>query len=475
MNKNFYRFRSIDRLTNDFKELENQNIYFAHPSQLNDPMEGYRDLYWAGDYIVWKNLFKHYLFCLERLCVLLILSDEQNNLSKENIPVLSGENDLPTPMYKDLFKRISNKFFDSPNILSLIKKISSRTTPIRRDELSFYLTNVHPFAIEIIYSEYEKSNLTSRRSFEEGTTNNITSTFLDEKFIDLLEENLDEHKREEKIIDALFAAQKHAHAQIDILQRHNGNIDTNQSNKNLVIVEFPEEYISQLERLVYPEWYTACFMSECKNSSVWGHYGDNHTGVCLIFNAKQKDNKHYLDFKGINGLGSSGPSYGNISLELHPIDYAQGFGKIDFFRSLGRLTTSTLNSMWYGLEGDRSECADEITQNEGTWRENYWKNFFRDITVKSDDWSYEKEYRLILSSSLDSYSEPASRLLSYDFRSLKGIIFGIKTSKNDKLKIIKIIKEKCLKENRTDFKFYQAYYSADNKCVEHSEMTLLQF
>lgn len=475
MSKNFYRFRSIDRLITDFKELENQNIYFAHPRQLNDPMEGYRDLFWEGDHIAWKNLFKHYLFCLERVCSLHLLSGEDRVISKENMPIFSGENDLPTPTYKDLFTRICNNFFKTQEIFTLINKISARTTAIRRDELSFYLTAIHPLAMETIYTEYKKSRLTTPQNTDSNIPDKKISILLMEDFIDNIEKALSENKREEKIIDALFAAQRHSKNQIDIIQRHNGVIDTNQANKNFIVVEFPEEYISQLEKIVYPEWYTACFMSECKNSSVWGHYGNNHTGACLIFNADQKGEDHYLNFTGVTGWSSSGPAYGNISLKLHPINYAQGFGKIDFFRSLGRLTVSTLNSMWYGLNGERSICADHITNSEENWRQNYWNNFYRDITVKSDDWNYEKEYRLILSSSLDNYSDPALRLLTYKFSALSGIIFGINTSKTDKLKIIKIIEEKCKKEQRIDFKFFQAYYSADKKCVEHAEMTLLKF
>ena len=59
-----YRFRSIDRLLGEDQELEKKTIYFASPDQLNDPMEGYRDIVWRGDEIVWTNLFTHYVYCL---------------------------------------------------------------------------------------------------------------------------------------------------------------------------------------------------------------------------------------------------------------------------------------------------------------------------------------------------------------------------------------------------------------------------
>ena len=72
MSKKFYRFRSIEKLIGK-KELEQQAIYFAYPEQLNDPMEGYRDVFWLGDSIIWKNLFRHYLFCLQNISMLVLV------------------------------------------------------------------------------------------------------------------------------------------------------------------------------------------------------------------------------------------------------------------------------------------------------------------------------------------------------------------------------------------------------------------
>jgi hypothetical protein len=64
MGKLFYRFRSIASLTGKRAELRDQYIHFPEPSTLNDPMEGFRDVYWLGDRIMWRGLFKHYLCCL---------------------------------------------------------------------------------------------------------------------------------------------------------------------------------------------------------------------------------------------------------------------------------------------------------------------------------------------------------------------------------------------------------------------------
>lgn len=59
--------------------------------------------------------------------------------------------------------------------------------------------------------------------------------------------------------------------------------------------------------------------------------------------------------------------------------------------------------------------------------------------------------------------------------SLKGIIFGIKTKKEDKIKIMQIINAKYEANDRNDFKFYQAFYSPTKKSIDYSEMKLLSF
>ena len=106
------------------------------------------------------------------------------------------------------------------------------------------------------------------------------------------------------------------------------------------------------------------------------------------------------------------------------------------------------------------------------WRNRYWDTFYRDITVKTKDWEYEQEYRLILADGLSKFKEEESRALRYDFNSLKGIIFGIKTSDEHKSSIIKIIQRKCKEHNRTDLKFYQAYYSPETGDIRKYEIPL---
>jgi hypothetical protein len=505
MSKTFYRFRSINNLLGEFDELEKQNIYFAHPEQLNDPMEGFRDVYWSGDLIVWKNIFKHYLFCLERVSSLFIVAGEDIQLSNDDIPIFSGIDDFQDPKYKELFIKISGIFFSHENIVSLIKKISSRTTPIRSEELFFYLNTIHPIALETIFSVHEDSNLilplilpiraknmgfvrcifiylkykykklkTYRKSTIPNTeAHKILGDLLKYNFFGELEKLLDEQDCEEKI-NAFFSTHKDIHHQENVIRLHNGLITSDAKNKNLLLIDFPNVYINQLEKLIYPNWYTACFMSDCSNSSVWGHYGDNHSGVCLMFKSETEGENSFLNLEVISGWGSDGARYEFSKFQLNPINYTKGYGSIDFFRSLGTLTMPKLYSTWY-IDGEQmSSCAEDIRTSEKEWRDNYWKNFYRDITIKSKDWEYEKEYRLILNNMGGSFSKKENRLLKYNFESLEGLIFGIKTKNEDKAKVIEVVKRKCKETNREDFKFFQAYYSHEKKCIDFTELHLLK-
>jgi len=68
-----------------------------------------------------------------------------------------------------------------------------------------------------------------------------------------------------------------------------------------------------------------------------------------------------------------------------------------------------------------------------------------------------------------------TRTLKYEFQSLEGVIFGMKTSDEDKLQIASVIEQKCRAERRTDFMFYQARFSPESGTIEHSKMGLLKF
>ena len=131
--------------------------------------------------------------------------------------------------------------------------------------------------------------------------------------------------------------------------------------------------------------------------------------------------------------------------------------------------------LWYtDEEGNTSECASHIRSDgvEDEWFERIWDQFHDGITIKTKDWKYEQEYRLTLRGIPGHYDDEESRKIPYEFSSFKGVIFGIKTSDEHKSSIIKIIQRKCKEHNRTDLKFYQAYYSPETGDIRKYEIPL---
>ena len=91
--------------------------------------------------------------------------------------------------------------------------------------------------------------------------------------------------------------------------------------------------------------------------------------------------------------------------------------EVDFFRSIGRLPVSALKELWYtDQEGNISKCSTHIRCGEDTWRKNYWNNFYRDITIKTGDWAYEQEYRLILEDGLSEFDNKTNRTLTFNYQ-----------------------------------------------------------
>jgi hypothetical protein len=294
---------------------------------------------------------------------------------------------------------------------------------------------------------------------------------------DLLRKIEVDHPDAETALEQFFTGRRKLTEQLDFITLYNGLVDRNNRNRIFVFYDFPEGYAEQIEKLIYPDWYTACFMAECENLSVWANYGDKHGGVCLIFKVKNINGRPTLRLRRPVGFSGLDPIFRDVDHEFHKLRYSKGHTPVHFFRSL-RMPMPILSRFWYSDHtGKRSPCGDHLFgSGDEVWRENYWNNFLHGITGKLNDWRYEKEYRLILrDGEIVEFSDKMSRKLKYDFVDLEGIIFGMKAGKDEKFEICKIIEEKCRATNRHDFKFYQAYYSPRVQKIEHSEMPFIKF
>ena len=469
---NVYRFRSMEYLLgDDYQELEKQAIYFASPDQLNDPMEGFRDIVWRGDRIVWANLFKHYVYCLYESYTLLDKTGDSKELGTDDIPILGRWDQIPDPQSQRLFNDIWQRFFKLPNIPEIIGAVADRNRDIRYRELGYYFRAIQ----SVVLVEIEASHIAHRFMYESERTQLPEGSLSIHKMCRCILASIkqfDQAKTEEDLNVELLKLEAQDNDE-RTKQQLNSPISSGilRKNNQLMHFDFPNIYLQQIENLLWPKWYTACFMKGYRNSSVWGHYGNEHRGVCLIFETVNPCESNGLKFNKVKGKSER-------TMPFYEVSYADKPGEVNFFRSIGRLSVPKLIKLWYtDSEDNRSECASHIRPDgnkKEDWQEIYWKDFYRDITTKTKDWAYEQEYRLILGKEIRTQTVHGkkSRTLTYDFNSLKGIIFGIKTSDEHRLSIIKIIQEKCEKHKRTDFKFFQAYYSPETGDIRKHELQL---
>ena len=488
MTMNIYRLRSVKHLLGEHQELQKQEIYFAKPDELNDPMEGFRDIVWKGDEIAWTNLFRHYISCLNLTVVLARLKGDDVAIDPEEIPIEGLADDHVTPITTTMLDELCANVFNRCNLQSLILDLTLTEHAVRRDELLLYLKHIHYVTLEEIQSVHADYGLAPEVERPSALRNPPEfATRIPSLFQRLQDEHPDVAR---PALAALSSASNILDENMSLMQKyifykeHNEVETPARINRDLILLDFPNVYLSQLTRILYPEWYLACFLEECRNSSVWAHYGDNHKGACLIFDAAEHMEELTLQLKCIVGSSrlrdeDSGKTVEQARWEYrampcHRVRYQEEQEELDFFRSIGDLPTGRLLSTWYTDQaGNRSTSSDHIdSEDQESWREAYWRDFYRDITIKTQDWAYEKEVRMILSSSLIDLSEKSSRKLTYRFSSLRGIIFGINICDKRKMEIIDIIFEKCRKEKRQSFEFYQAYFDHEKTSIEKIKLNI---
>ena len=452
-----YRFRSIDALLDKYQEIEEELIYFARPDQLNDPMEGLRDVVWRGDNIVWTNFFKHYIYCLHVANPYSIASGYPSEFDACTISITGRWDQLPNSL-KPSFDGIWHGFLKLPQILEIITALSNTNRKIRYREMGTYLQVIR-LAYTILYlqslSGYSFSNGSTFRQVAGQATDEMSEelegilgtipTCIAQSDTSETEEGSNAVLREFE--DELRRIEARADFQMNINRIENPTPTGEfEMHNQPMLLDFPKMYLQEIEGLLWPKWYVACFMKDYHNSSVWGHYGDGHKGVCLMFETEIADGLHNLNLYEAKITDAGEKRLRITKRPFREVRYSVKPGKTDFFRSIGGLTGEELKKLWYtDDEGNESESGDHLQSDGATfkWQESYWDRFYRDITTKTKDWKYEQEYRLILEDMSDEYEEAESRRIIYPFRSLKGIIFGIKTSDENKSRIMQIILKRC--------------------------------
>jgi hypothetical protein len=474
-----YRFRSIDALIGKHAELQNQEIYFASTEQLNDPMEGFKDIFWKGDKIVWKNLFKHYILCLIQTTFIVLISGKEYKSELADSLIFHSESTLPAAPIRDIVTEIYDECFGSRDVENLIEFLAARKHLIRREEFLFFITLLNTRAFPTVLSVLSRRKQMPALEMPLDGPKAPDIDAIIAQFSKLADEP---GTPSEDALAALFIASDRTNQQIRLINFIRQS-EQSRSGWWSLCSEFPDQYVARLNRLIHVDWYAACFVSTPDQAAMWGNYADGHKGCCLKFRVRKHDGDvPYLPLIRIIGI-SGGPNGTQpiVGDAMHPfleVKYVNKFVEIDFFRSIGisRLTVPTLRKDWYSDEhGTESECADEIFSNENDWLSHYWRRFESTVTSKLEDWRHENEYRLILHSVMNEFEAHDKRKIKYKFSDLEGIIFGVATSLEDKRRIANIIEQVCKAHGRKEFEFSQAYYSARSGRIEVHPLTLLKF
>ena len=298
-----YRFRSVESLLGEHEELERQTIFFAAPEELNDPMEGLRDIVWTGDRIVWVNLFRDYVNCLHWGFHYLLIFGDEICFEPSDVRSVPPWNAPPTPAVKELSNAIWAQVRDRAQIVQFAERLAAIQRQSRKAELASYLRLVHAHALAAICQKYVDDGLITQDDWMD--TPRVPFTLMDQTEVF----DLAEHADSVDLSDAIFSVFDRGWAENQLIygyNNRNAGDSISHQNQMTLMFQFPSLYIEQLDDLLWHNWYTACFAKSYSNSSMWSHYGDKQRGACLIFDAENPNSETELRLNRITGWSGNG-------------------------------------------------------------------------------------------------------------------------------------------------------------------------
>lgn len=455
----YYRFRPIDRLLGESRELETQTIYFAGPDELNDPMEGHADVMFRGDDIVWENLFRHFVACLTWGVVASALGEDRP-IRLADMPI-EDPLDSPVESVVRAVEQLADRLVATDDIQMLVAHLANRGIPASEPELRFYLKQLHPAWTVAILDALPGHPFGGNVSVAAQPDLPTIVRATDETLAGMAGQR-DVASR----LEAMFQAAE-ARAQQRNVRLWAKTDGPPGPNHTFVYLNFVDHYLTGLRRLLHPDWYTACFMDDIGNSAVWGHYANGHRDVCLKFRAKPVDERQTLPLRVPAGFTRDEILWSTLNLTFQQVHYTDEGVQLNFFTAMGNLPIPKLNKVWrVSRAGKLSVIEQEVHGDEHRWRADYWRQFESATTRKNTEWSPEREHRLTFHSNILDLTPTGMRLMRYNFEDLEAIVFGIKTSDADKQALIQVVQAKCVAAGRHDFEFFQAVRKTGSRQIE---------
>lgn len=449
-----YRYRTIKSA---LLELDNGTFYFAEPAELNDPIEGYLKIFWRGDKPAWEGLLKNFICSLfYDLQTYLFMAGRYHNADRENflsnlkskILLLDLRKFDNSPLSK-IFEELTENFLAEETVKEVVNFYGDDKIKCYGHETEFILRTVIDVAFIICVRKCKTLGLIDE-DFEEK--------FFDVAYEISFEElkNISDSARKQKIDAIENLNLDMMESGLLALKLNHRSSDTNYRFKQHMLwlrFIFPRTYAEQLKEIMYPNGYVVCFSDTPTNSAMWGNYADNHRGICFIYDTENFDGHDFITFAA-------------KSLEVKPIKYSAQAIERNFFDTLRHLNFIHAEDWLTGLGGRKSKKLT-ASEDEPEYIYDYQEKFYRKMT----DWHHEREYRIFLPDRFHRYTDKFTRSLKYDLRTLTGIVFGLRTTLDDKLEILQKLSR--LGKSIRNFEFFQAEYDDETQIISIREKTLL--
>lgn len=275
-----YRFRSTEALLGKYDELARREIYFASPDELNDPLEGYADVLWHGDAILWTNLLRHYLLVLTQGVTMAALTGAAFNPAFLSAVAESTDEDLPEGPVRETYAEVCSKFFAAELPMRWIATLTERDLALSREELVGFLRLLHPLALHVVLRAFDAAGLPTPLSLIDFTSGFGAMSDQFAVWLRLYDEAPGTRVELHSIEESNFL-------QIELLRSLGTLANPRKKGWLFLLTDFPRTYVRGIETLLYPEWRTACFVTDPRHASMWGVYADSHKGVCLALRSRQ--------------------------------------------------------------------------------------------------------------------------------------------------------------------------------------------
>lgn len=447
-----YRYRSI---ASALHELESGTFYFAAPKELNDPIEGYAKIFWQGDKPAWQGLLKNFICSLfYNLQAYLLMSVHLNSAAQkkflndlQNKSLLSDLRQFENLPLSKVFDELAEKFLSEEITRKVVDFYGSGIKCYGR-EMEFILRTVTDSAVKICVGKCKSLDLI-RADFDE----NFFDVAYEISFDELKTVTDAERKRRIDELENLNCDLIES-GLLALKSNSRNNVADFRFKQNMLWLRFifPRTYFECLKEIVYPNGYVVCFSDTPTNSAMWGNYADNHRGICFVYDTENFDGREVMNFDA-------------KTFEVEPVKYTARVIEKNFFATLQHLRFLNAEDWLTGAGGVKSKM---LTAEAGAdYYEDYREKFYHKLT----DWAYEREYRIFLSDRFYSYGDKFTRQLKYDSDELCGIIFGIRTTLDDKLQLIQRLER--LRKSMRDFEFYQAEYDDETQLISVRKKFLL--